>query len=124
MRVGIPRESAPGETRVAAVPDVARKLSKKGIELVVEAGAGEGSHVLDSAYREAEITVADDPGQVWSADVVAKVHAPSADEIERLREDGVLIGFLAPLTEPDTARALASVGVTAFAMEAIPRITR
>src|SRR4051794_40985565 len=104
MRVGIPRETAPGETRVAAVPDVARKLSNKGIELVVEAGAGEGSHVPDAAYREAEMTVADDAGQIWGADVVAKVRAPSPEEIERLPEDGVLIGFLAPLTEPDTAQ--------------------
>jgi NAD(P) transhydrogenase subunit alpha len=124
MRVGIPRETAPGETRVAAVPDVARKLSNKGIELVVEAGAGEGSHVPDAAYREAEMTVADDAGQIWGADVVAKVRAPSPEEIERLPEDGVLIGFLAPLTEPDTAQALASARITSFAMEAIPRITR
>jgi NAD(P) transhydrogenase subunit alpha len=124
MRVGIPRETASGETRVAAVPDVARKLSKKGIELVVEAGAGEGSHVPDDAYREAEMTVTDDAAEVWGADVVAKVRAPSPEEIGRLPEDGVLIGFLAPLTEPDTASALASARITSFAMEAIPRITR
>jgi NAD(P) transhydrogenase subunit alpha len=124
MRVGIPRETAPGETRVAAVPDIARKLSQKGIELVVEAGAGEGSHMPDDAYRDAEIAVAEDSGQVWGADVVAKVRAPSQEEIGRLPEDGVLIGFLAPLTEPETAQALADAGVTAFAMEAIPRVTR
>jgi NAD(P) transhydrogenase subunit alpha len=124
MRVGIPRETAPGETRVAAVPDVARKLSTKSIDLLVEAGAGRGSHVPDEAYREADITVASDPAQVWGADVVAKVRAPSPEEIGRIRADGVLIGFLAPLTDPDTARALADAGVTALAMEAIPRITR
>jgi NAD(P) transhydrogenase subunit alpha len=124
MRVGIPRETVPGETRVAAVPDVARKLSSKGIELVVESGAGEASHVLDAAYADADISVAPDAGEVWGADVVAKVRAPSQEEIERLGEGSVVIGFLAPLTEPDTARALASAGVTAFAMEAIPRITR
>jgi H+-translocating NAD(P) transhydrogenase subunit alpha len=124
MRVGIPRESAPGETRVAAVPDVARKLSKKGIELVVESGAGELSHFLDEAYRDAEMTVAGDAAEVWDADVVAKVRAPSPEEIERLGEGSVLIGFLAPLTEPDTAQALAEADVTSFAMEAIPRITR
>jgi NAD(P) transhydrogenase subunit alpha len=124
MRVGIPRETAPGETRVAAVPDVARKLSGKGIELVVEAGAGQGSHVPDEAYSDADITVASDPAQVWGADVVAKVRAPSPEEIGRVGEGGVLIGFLAPLTDADTARALAEARVTAFAMEAIPRITR
>jgi H+-translocating NAD(P) transhydrogenase subunit alpha len=124
MRVGIPRESAPGETRVAAVPDVTSKLERKGIELVVEAGAGAASHVPDPAYEEAGIAVASDPAEVWGADVVAKVRAPSPDEIERLSDGGVLIGFLAPLTDPDTARALAEAGVTSFAMEAIPRITR
>jgi NAD(P) transhydrogenase subunit alpha len=109
---------------VAAVPDVARKLSKKGIELVVESGAGDLSHVPDDAYREAEMTVAADPSEVWNADVVAKVRAPSREEIERLGEGSVLVGFLAPLTEPDTAQALAEADVTSFAMEAIPRITR
>jgi NAD(P) transhydrogenase subunit alpha len=109
---------------VAAVPDVARKLSKKGIELVVESGAGELSHFPDEAYRDAEMTVAGDAAEVWDADVVAKVRAPSPEEIERLGEGAVLIGFLAPLTEPDTAQALAEADVTSFAMEAIPRITR
>jgi len=124
MRVGIPRESAPGETRVAAVPDVARRLERKGIELVVESGAGAAAHVPDALYTEAGISVASDPAEVWGADVVAKVRAPSREEIGRIRDDGVLIGFLAPLTEPDTAQALADAGVTSFAMEAIPRISR
>jgi NAD(P) transhydrogenase subunit alpha len=124
MRVGIPRESAPGETRVAAVPDVARRLERKGIELVVEAGAGAASHVPDSEYADAGISVTSDAAEIWGADVVAKVQAPSRDEIGRLRDDGVLIGFLSPLTDPDTAGALAEANVTSFAMEAIPRITR
>src|SRR3954451_17852663 len=98
MQVGIPRETAPEETRVAAVPDVARKLSKKGIELVVESGAGELSHVPDDAYREAEMIVAADSAEVWDAYVVAKVRAPSREETECLGEGSVLIGFLAPLT--------------------------
>jgi NAD(P) transhydrogenase subunit alpha len=124
MRVGIPRETAPGETRVAAVPDVAKRLSRKGIELIVEAGAGAGAHVPDVEYVQADIALAPDAERVWQADVVAKVRAPSSEEIGRLPEGSVLIGFLAPLTEPDTARALADAGVTAFAMEAIPRISR
>ena len=124
MRVGIPRETAPGETRVAAVPDVAKRLSRKGIELIVEVGAGNDAHVPDMAYAEADIALAPDSARVWSADVVAKVRAPSSEEIGRLREGSVVVGFLAPLTEPDTARALADAGVTSFAMEVIPRITR
>jgi NAD(P) transhydrogenase subunit alpha len=109
---------------VAAVPEVAKRLSRRGIELVVEAGAGDESHFPDDEYREAEIAVASDASEVWGADVVAKVRAPSSDEIGRLKQGSVLIGFLAPLTDADTARALANAGVTSFAMEAIPRITR
>jgi NAD(P) transhydrogenase subunit alpha len=124
MRVGIPNETASGENRVATVPDVIKRLSRKGVEVVVESGAGAGASIPDEQFAEAGATIATDPGEVWGADVVAKVHAPSTDEIARLREGGVLIGFLAPLTSPETTRALADAKVTAFAMEAIPRITR
>ena len=124
MRVGIPNETASGENRVATVPDVIKRLSRKGVEVVVESGAGAGASIPDEQFAEAGATIAIDPGEVWGADVVAKVRAPSTDEIARLREGGVLIGFLAPLTSPETTRALADARVTAFAMEAIPRITR
>jgi H+-translocating NAD(P) transhydrogenase subunit alpha len=80
--------------------------------------------ISDDALREAGATIASDASEVWGADVVAKVRAPSPDEIGRMRDGGVVIGFLAPLTDPDTTRALADAGVTSFAMEAIPRITR
>jgi NAD(P) transhydrogenase subunit alpha len=123
MKVGVPRESADGERRVALVPDAVKGLSAKGIDVVVESGAGEGAAIPDSAYEEAGGSVADS-GAAWGADVVAKVRAPSSDEIGRLQSGRVLVGFLAPLTSPDTTRALASAGVTSFAMEAIPRITR
>src|SRR5215212_2708675 len=124
MRVGIPKETAPGEARVAVAPDVVKRLARKDVEFVVEAGAGEGSSITDDALREAGATIAADASDVWAADVVAKVRAPSPDEIGRMRDGGVVIGFLGPLTDPDTTRALAQAGVTAFAMEAIPRITR
>ena len=119
----MPRETAEGERRVAMVPEVARRLKSRDIDAIVESGAGEGARIPDSAFEEAEVAV-DSGGEAWSAEVVAKVRAPSSDEVERLQPGSVLIGFLAPLTEPDNARALASAGVTAFAMEAIPRITR
>ena len=124
MRVGIPTETEPGERRVAVAPDVVKRLARKNVEFVVEAGAGAESSITDDALREAGATIATDASEVWGADVVAKVRAPSADEIGRLREGGVVIGFLAPLTDPETTQALAQAGATSFAVEAIPRITR
>jgi H+-translocating NAD(P) transhydrogenase subunit alpha len=120
MRVGVPKETAEREKRVALVPEVARKLAQKEHEIVVEAGAGQAALIPDELYTEAGATL----GDPWAADVVAKVAPPSGEEIGRLGSDGVLIGFLAPLTAPDTIRALADAGVTAFALEAVPRISR
>ena len=123
MKVGVPKESAEGERRVALIPDAVRDLADGELEVAVEAGAGEDSGHPDSEYAEAGASVgsADD---AWSADVVVKVAPPTGEEIGRLRRGQVLIGHLAPLTSPDTNRALADAGVTSFAMEAIPRITR
>jgi H+-translocating NAD(P) transhydrogenase subunit alpha len=123
MRVGVPKESAEGERRVALVPDAVSSLTKKDVEVVLEAGAGEGSGHPDSEYADAAASVssADD---AWGADVVVKVAIPALDEIRRLRSGQVLIGFLAPLTSGETTKALAEGGVTSLAMEAIPRITR
>ena len=122
MKVSVPKESAAGERRVALVPEVVQRLSKDGLEVVVEAGAGMSSHHPDAAYEEAGASVSADAG--FSGEVVAKVSPPSPEEIGRLDRGGVLIGFLQPLTAADTVRALADAGVTSFAMEAIPRITR
>ncbi len=122
MKVSVPKEAAEGERRVACVPEVAKKLTADGVDVVLEPGAGESSHLPDSAFEEAGASVT--AGEGFAGDVVAKVAPPSADEIGRLKEGSVLIGFLQPLTAPDTARALADAGVTSFAMEAIPRITR
>ena len=123
MRVGVPKESREGERRVALIPDVARSLEEAKLDVVVESGAGEASGHPDSEYSDVEATVgsADD---AWGADVVAKVALPSLDEIGRLHSGQILIGHLAPLTSGETTKALADAGVTSFAMEAIPRITR
>ncbi|HYU61284.1 MAG TPA: Re/Si-specific NAD(P)(+) transhydrogenase subunit alpha [Solirubrobacterales bacterium] len=123
MKIGVPKETADGERRVALVPDAVRSLADKEIESAVEAGAGEAAGYPDEQYAEAGGAVgsADD---AWGADVVLRVAVPTTEEIGRLRRDQVLIGHLAPLTSPDTNRALADAGVTSFAMEAIPRITR
>jgi H+-translocating NAD(P) transhydrogenase subunit alpha len=120
LKLGVPNQSEQGETRVAIVPDVVKRLDGIGVEVVVEAGAGEAAHHPDSAFEDAGATI----GDAWGAEVVAVVSAPTGDQIGRLANDSVLIGFLGPLTDPDTTRALASQGVTAFAMEAIPRISR
>jgi NAD(P) transhydrogenase subunit alpha len=105
---------------VALVPEVVRKLSAKGVDVVVEPGAGAGALLSDALFQDAGAQI----GDPWGADVVAKVAPPTAEEIGKLRQGSVLVGFLAPLTSPETTRALASSGATAFAMEAIPRISR
>jgi NAD(P) transhydrogenase subunit alpha len=119
VRVGIPKETATGERRVALVPETIGRLGE-GIEVIVEAGAGEGAAFSDEAYREAGATI----GDPWSADVVAKVATPSPDESTRLRSGQVLIAFLQPLTDAAGIERLAASGAQAFALESVPRITR
>ena len=123
MRVGVPKESREGERRVALIPDVVQSLTDDDLEVAVESGAGESAGHPDSEYSDAGASVgsADD---AWGADVVVKVALPTIEEIGRLRSGQVLIGHLAPLTSGETTKALADAGVTSFAMEAIPRITR
>jgi NAD(P) transhydrogenase subunit alpha len=121
MQVGVPKETVEGERRVALVPEVIRKLTAKGFDVLVEAGAGDGAMLTDAAYEEAGATISD---AVWDADLVAKVAPPSAEEISRLGGDTVLVGFLGPLSNPRTTSALAEAGTTSFAMESIPRISR
>ena len=126
MQIGVPKETAEGERRVALVPEVVGKLGggENGVEVVVERGAGAGALIPDAQYEEAGARMVEDPAGVYEADVVVKVAPPTADEIGRLRSDSVLIGFLAPLTGGETIRAIAQTGATSFAMEAIPRISR
>jgi NAD(P) transhydrogenase subunit alpha len=121
MTVGVPKESAQGERRVALVPDVVRKLVGRGLEVRVEPGAGVQALIPDAAFEEAGAKLTP---EVWSADVVVKVAPPTEEELARLARDGILVGFLAPRTQPETIAALKAAGVTAFAMEAIPRISR
>ena len=92
--------------------------------MVVERGAGAGALIPDEQYEQAEARMVDDAGAVYESDVVVKVAPPSAEEVERLHADGVLIGFLAPLTAGETIRAIAQTGATSFAMESVPRISR
>jgi proton-translocating NAD(P)+ transhydrogenase subunit alpha len=120
MRVGVVRETAQGERRVALVPETVAKLTAAGFELVVEPAAGAAASFPDDAYRDAGAEL----GAPWEADAVAKVRKPDADEIARLHEGQLLIGFLDPLADREGVERLAARGVVAFAMESIPRITR
>ena len=120
MKVGVVRETAPGERRVALVPETAGKLVAAGFEVVVEPDAGAAASFPDEAYREAGATLA----SPWDADVVVKVRKPDESEIARLRDGQLLIAFLDPLADPDGIARLDAKGVVAFAMESIPRITR
>jgi NAD(P) transhydrogenase subunit alpha len=120
QRIGVAAESVPGETRVAATPATVRQLLKLGYEVVVEPGAGEPSGFTDQAYAEAGA----ETGEAWGADVVLKVNAPSEAEIARLRRGATLVGLLAPAQKPELLRTLSQAGVTALALDAVPRISR
>jgi len=131
MRVGVPKETAERERRVALVPEVVGKLARdpgeegaERVEVVVERGSGAGALLPDSQYEDAGARMTDDPGEVWSSDVVVKVAPPSSEEVQRLSSGTTLIGFLQPLTNGDGIRAIAESGATSFAMESIPRISR
>ncbi len=127
--LGVPRERAEAEKRVALVPDVVKRLVSDGATVIVERGAGEGSSYPDALYAEAGAEIVDDPRAIYDrAGVVLKVHAPATyddiDELGALRRGQVLIAFLAPLTRHDLVRELRDKGVEAFSMDAIPRTTR
>jgi len=125
--VGVPAETAPGERRVALVPDAVKALCGGGFQVVVQAGAGQAAGFDDAAYTAAGARVGD-RAAACSADIVVKVQPPrerpGGHEVEELRAGSVLIGFLRPLDEPALAARLARHGVTSFAMELVPRITR
>lgn len=123
MRLGVPKEVKRGETRVAATPKTVEQLIKLGYDVVVEPGAGEASAYPDQAYVDAGASLAS-ADQVWASDVVAKVNAPSDEEVPRLRSGAILASLLAPALNPDKVEALRAQGVTALAMDAVPRISR
>jgi NAD(P) transhydrogenase subunit alpha len=120
MRIGVPTESGERERRVALVPDVVKRLTGKGHTVLVQRGAGAGASIHDEQFADAGAEISED---VWNADVVVRV-AATAEDARRLGANAILVGFLNPLGSPETVRALAGAGATAFAMEAIPRISR
>jgi H+-translocating NAD(P) transhydrogenase subunit alpha len=124
LRIGVPRETRPRETRVAATPATVSKLVALGYDVLVESGAGEASSFPDEAYTAAGATVAGPADEAWQADVVLRVNAPSDQEIARLRDGATLISLLSPALNPDLVDALAARPITALAVDAVPRISR
>lgn len=120
MLIGIPRESLPGETRVAATPQTVGQIIKLGYEVVVESGAGAASSFSDAAYVEAGAEV----GSPWDADVVLKVNAPDDAEIGKLRDGATLVSLISPALKPELVEKLSSRPITVLAMDAVPRISR
>src|SRR5438874_12843746 len=120
--IGVPRESAAGEKRVASVPEVVEKLVKLGFRVAVEPGAGEAANFSDDTYRAAGAEISAD---VWgSADIVFKVRAPSMAEVARMRQGQTLVSFIWPAQNPELMQALAAKKATALAMDSVPRISR
>ncbi|MFN8184466.1 MAG: NAD(P)(+) transhydrogenase (Re/Si-specific) subunit alpha, partial [Candidatus Nanopelagicales bacterium] len=113
MRIGVPKESKPGERRVAATPKTVEQLHKLGYAVAIETGAGAGASFDDEAYRAVGAEVVDNP---WDADIVMKINAPNPDEVRRLRQGQILVGVLSPALDPDLVQALSAQGVTALAM--------
>ena len=131
MIVGVPTETYPGERRVATIPAVVPALTKAGLDVLVETGAGDAAGFLDAAYIAKGARIATDRQQVFAdADVVLQVRSLGANpvagraDLERLRPGQTVIGFSEPLGEPGAAGELAARGVSAFSMELIPRISR
>jgi len=124
MHIGVPRETSPGERRVALVPESAKKLIQAGYQVAVEAGAGSAAGFPDAAYREAGATLDPVPATVLGADLVLKVNRPEENEVAAMRPGSIYLGSLMPLRNLETVRTLAARGVTAFSTDAIPRTTR
>jgi NAD(P) transhydrogenase subunit alpha len=123
VRIGIPRESRPGETLVAATAKTASQLAALGYDVVVEAGAGVAADQPDSAFADAGVQVGS-AEDVWGSDIVVKVNAPTDDEVSRLRRGATVVSLMAPARTPELVERLAAAGVTGLAMDAVPRISR
>jgi NAD(P) transhydrogenase subunit alpha len=121
MKIGVARETAPGERRVALVPDALSKLTGAGLEVLVEQGAGIGAMIPDSAYDAAGAKVVKTADLYADADVILRVQKPSPDEAKKLRKGQAVIGTLQPLLDPKLMASLADAGVTAISLDAIPR---
>jgi NAD(P) transhydrogenase subunit alpha len=121
MKVAVVRETAPGERRVALVPEAVAKLQKAGYEVVVESGAGDGAWLTDDSFAEAGASIVSRADALSAADVVLSVGKPDAATLAALHKGQAVFGLLAPLTDPDLAASLAAAGLTAVSLDMIPR---
>ena len=122
LLIGVPKETAAGEKRVATVPEVVEKLVKLGFQVAVQSGAGDAANCSDEAYRAAGAEVLPDAATLWGrADIVFKVRPPSPDEVALMREGGMLIGFVWPAQNPALMEQLAARKATVLAIDALPR---
>jgi len=125
MKVAVPKETVPGERRVAVTPDAVTALVKAGLEVLIESGAGEGAFHADAAYQKAGAVVVPDTRALYTqADAVLKVQRPALAEVDQMREGTWLVSFLSALTSPELVQHLAARQITSFGMEGIPRISR
>jgi len=125
MKLAIPKERRPGENRVAASPDTVKKLTALGFAVTVEAGAGIDAAVSDDAFKDAGAQIAKDAAAALEgADVVFKIQRPTGEEIAAMKKGAMVVAIMAPHSDPDTVAACAKAGLTAVAMELMPRITR
>jgi proton-translocating NAD(P)+ transhydrogenase subunit alpha len=131
MKIGVPKEIVPGERRVALVPDAVAPLVKAGLEVRIEAKAGAGAFFSHAEYEKAGASIAPDAAQLYEeADIILKVQRPAENtqrgrhEVDLMREGAILVSFLQPATSGDVVRRLVARKITAFSMDAIPRISR
>lgn len=122
-RVFVPKESAEGEGRVAISPETVKKLTKLGLDVTVESGAGSASRILDAELKDAGATIGS-AGDVGQADIVLKVRAPSRDELSSYKDGAIVLAVMEPFDNADALSAMADAKVSAFSMELMPRITR
>lgn len=125
MKIAVPKETKPYEKRVALTPDVVKSLIKSGFECIVETGAGLNSYFSDASYTEAGATLVADKNKLYSdADVLVKVNAPSSEEIALMKKEAVLLSFMQAGSNPDLVASCVKQGISAFSVDAIPRISR
>ncbi|MEY3254845.1 MAG: hypothetical protein RJA01_851, partial [Actinomycetota bacterium] len=127
MRVVVPAEVKSGEKRVALLPDIISKLTRAGLEVVIQSGAGTNAGAADEAYKAAGAAVCDAgqiAGELKNADVILSVQPLSADIAATLKSGAITISFLSASNAQDSINAFAKAGVTAFSLEAVPRISR
>lgn len=124
MKLGVPKETKEKERRVALTPDICKKLISSGFEICIESSAGENSYYSDENYKEAECSVADKNNVYSESEVILKINPPLAEEISLMKKESVLISFMYAATNPSLVESCVKQGISAFSMDAIPRISR